>query len=556
MMSNRQSGSTEDVDDMPPAMKRVLHQHAKEICVHARPSTRRTAAHVSIKREANHFRAFLHYLQHTVSMFFFTILTSPQTVLADPVGATFAILVLPVIHISLLFVQLVFLLAGFLGGGKLGHWFSQEYGFGLSAVNMLDPSMFDDVTAMKIHAAARKGLTNAYGFPDISALPDPSESVTPARYFNLDIAKSLIILCALVYERDDHYVNMAGEAAKRDDVSESEKQSEVARLLLQSSRQITRQASKYGFHFSSVSDFVSIGGPFCGLFWPKDSNEKWIVIAFKGTSPTNFSEFMVDATIVHCNAHSFFGNGSLHQGFYSSLAPGPESDVDPYANILHSLKHVAKSLKGGGDEKVNLWITGHSLGAALASLLYARLLFSPKDLGPDLVLRQGYMFGTPRVADAQFISAFDFASSTPFGDTTQSLWRVVDRWDIVTHVPPGLADKEEARAALPPTSLLNYGHFGTAGIRLTGSPNDDGWELLPGSFRGGSTLEIVQSTSYSTEPASAHHPRPPKMMDVLGMEVDPIGLLRRATSLVGPGADHMPSNYYARLQQVKAGLVI
>jgi uncharacterized membrane protein YkvA (DUF1232 family) len=76
------------------------------------------------------------------------------------------------------------------------------------------------------------------------------------------------------------------------------------------------------------------------------------------------------------------------------------------ANILHSLKHVAKSLRKDGDEKVNLWITvrflktstftnarhasqGHSLGAALASLLYARLLFSPKDLGPDLILRQG-----------------------------------------------------------------------------------------------------------------------------------------------------------------------
>lgn len=61
----------------------------------------------------------------------------------------------------------------------------------------------------------------------------------------------------------------------------------------------------------------------------------------------------------------------------------------------------------------------------------------------------------PRVANAEFVSAFDYAASTPYGDTTKSLWRVVDRSDIVTKVPSGLADHEETRAALPPSSLLN-----------------------------------------------------------------------------------------------------
>lgn len=78
------------------------------------------------------------------------------------------------------------------------------------------------------------------------------------------------------------------------------------------------------------------------------------------------------------------------------------------ANILHSLKRVAKLLRReAGGEKISLWITvgllmgtfikvfhtypsqGHSLGAALSALVYARLLFTPKDLGDDLVLRQG-----------------------------------------------------------------------------------------------------------------------------------------------------------------------
>jgi hypothetical protein len=67
------------------------------------------------------------------------------------------------------------------------------------------------------------------------------------------------------------------------------------------------RADSWGFMFTSVSDFICqycsflfppfvcvyiklisitvIRGPFCGFFWPKDSSEKWIVVAFKGTSP-------------------------------------------------------------------------------------------------------------------------------------------------------------------------------------------------------------------------------------------------------------------------------
>jgi len=361
----------------------------------------------------------------------------------------------------------------------------------------------------------------------------------------------LIILCALVYERSDEFVTKAGKVAERRDLTDSEKQREVKHLLNQSTEYIRMRADSWGFMFTSVSDCISIGGPFCGFFWPKDSSEKWIVVAFKGTSPTNFSEFMVDATIAHQNASGFFGSGALHQGFYTSLVPGSHSEVNPYASILHSLKKLGKSMrKDGDDRKVNVWITGHSLGAALAALLYARLMFSPKDLGDDLVLRQGYVYGMPRVADAAFISAFDFAASTPYGDTTKSLWRISDRSDIVTSVPPGLADHEETRAMLSPSSLLNYGHFGTAGFELTGMGK--GWQLQRGSLKGGSIIRVVQSKMYGTGATpSTRPPAVPKTVDLLGIKIDPIGVLRWASLFIAPLDDHMPYSYNARLHQVK-----
>lgn len=48
-----------------------------------------------------------------------------------------------------------------------------------------------------------------------------------ARYFNLDIAQSLIILSALVYERDDQLVKEAGKIAEQEHISECERQHQV-----------------------------------------------------------------------------------------------------------------------------------------------------------------------------------------------------------------------------------------------------------------------------------------------------------------------------------------
>jgi hypothetical protein len=173
----------------------------------------------------------------------------------------------------------------------------------------------------------------------------------------------------------------------------------------------------------------------------------------------------------------------------------------------------------------------------------------------------------PRIADADFISAFNFAASTPYGDTSQSMWRVIDCLDVVTTVPTGLADIEENRAMLPRTSLLNCtsrhvlslghqviqllmiinygirvlnpsdGHFGTAGIQLTGSSKRRGWKTQAGSFRGGSTMKIVQSKIPST--ASPVQPRlVPVMMNVFKQKVDPTAVLRWTLSLIAPVNNH------------------
>lgn len=93
---------------------------------------------------------------------------------------------------------------------------------------------------------------------------------------------------------------------------------------------------------------------------------------------------------------------------------------------MRALQRVAAQLREAGGEPVPLWITvslhldcilipilkatlmlnpqGHSLGSALASLTFFRMLVAPQDLGPDLILRDSYNYGTPRIGESATLS--------------------------------------------------------------------------------------------------------------------------------------------------------
>jgi len=131
------------------------------------------------------------------------------------------------------------------------------------------------------------------------------------------------------------------------------------------------------------------------------SSDGYAVLAFRGTETSKRHDVVVDAQATKVSVLE----GRIHSGFrvaYNSVAKEIE------VNVL--------KLKG-----IPLYITGHSLGAALATVATQSL---EHNLGIREMIAACYTFGSPRVGD----SHYDMEFKSP-------IYRIVNSTDIVTVIP-------------------------------------------------------------------------------------------------------------------------
>jgi len=200
-----------------------------------------------------------------------------------------------------------------------------------------------------------------------------------------------------------------------------------------------QNSNKYGFQFNATSfnlinawwlaevsslvyadeDFVrsrfkKAGLPEVRLFENQSTqcyvanNDKFAIVAFRGTELWNNKEkFDLKSVVADLKTDidilltNWPQGGKVHRGFKEALEE-VWSDLLPYIRKL-------------SDKGCKIWITGHSLGAALATLSASRYGSA-----------QGvYTFGSSRVGNEVFKEKFDV-----------KIYRIVNNDDIVPRVPP------------------------------------------------------------------------------------------------------------------------
>ncbi|KAI9239643.1 MAG: hypothetical protein BYD32DRAFT_410520 [Podila humilis] len=317
--------------------------------------------------------------------------------------------------------------------------------------------------------------------------------------FSYHIANLLLIMSSMAYERDEKLVAEASKILTN--VQNQAERDRAAKLLEESEREIDEKStSQFGMRFAGISELKTLGGPFAGLFY----NDEAIVLVFKGTSVLAFNEYLIDVTIQRIDASEYL-YGEVHKGFYESLFPDPkptdeyEADTydrtNPFNTIMQTIFETAQKAKAKTGKPVNLWITGHSLGGALAAMVMARLqmplhsedpLMQEKDwrnemqddsrkpngvyhnnrddaarewateeaqsktvwdemlarfsADPELiVLRDAYSVASPKLGDSVFAATFgknhaQFCNQSAY---KPAYWRLVADKDIVPRMPPG-----------------------------------------------------------------------------------------------------------------------
>lgn len=170
----------------------------------------------------------------------------------------------------------------------------------------------------------------------------------------------------------------------------------LSQIAYDSFDEAKKQAKKLGF---TTIEFYDKAGAQAYRFMNKTD----LVIACRGTQPTEFNDIKADANALPVVAETI---SRVHQGF--------KAEVDElWPMVLEDIDRKANSNK-------KLWFCGHSLGAAMATIMASRCHLYP-EINP---VEELYTYGSPRVGWPKYCS---------------SLGIVHHRWknnnDIVTTVP-------------------------------------------------------------------------------------------------------------------------
>ena len=175
-----------------------------------------------------------------------------------------------------------------------------------------------------------------------------------------------------------------------------------------------------GFALVDVIDIRETQGFVCRR--NVDDEPPYLVLAFRGTEK-KISDWLTDARCVP----TVEGKTRVHTGFLEAFTKNVDAEGRTVEEAAREILDRPEARDDHG-RPLPLFITGHSLGGALA-------LLATKLIAPD-VTGACYTFGAPRIGNYEF---FRFIK-TP-------VYRIVNSSDIVPRVPPGAVTQLATHAA-------------------------------------------------------------------------------------------------------------
>lgn len=243
------------------------------------------------------------------------------------------------------------------------------------------------------------------------------------------------------------------------------------------------------------------------------------ILSFRGTEPESLVNWLTDANSVLRP----FLYGQVHSGFYANV----EVVWDDLARILRAAANntlpspsemvlpVLPSAPGPYAHPLqSLYITGHSLGAAMAVLAGACLLHEPDGpRGWNAILRGIYTYGQPMVGTKEFATNCEKMFHGRY-------FRHVFNQDLVPRVPP--------------RTVHHFTHFGQ---RRFSASTDQPWTDVTRDDQAPTLLETLGSAAASFVVRRVSVPRQIARIIPLPYSLD----------------DHMPTNY---IQVSRSSLIV
>ena len=164
------------------------------------------------------------------------------------------------------------------------------------------------------------------------------------------------------------------------------------------------------YRMLNMEGFKFFGGKTteCFVAW----NGQYIILSFRGTEIKSFSAVNEILTDLNAVMVDYPGGGKVHKGFLSAIDEiwSGSGGLEIFINKLTDKKPVR-----------TLWITGHSLGAALASISFERF----KNAAGL------YIFGSPRIGNSIFAELF----------SKRAVYRIENAGDPIVRIPPSTDTK-------------------------------------------------------------------------------------------------------------------